>query len=42
MGWKVTAASIDETAVPLGPGGVVDLTRRGGRFSVKYAVAVER
>jgi hypothetical protein len=37
-GWTATAASICESALPLGPGGVVDLTGRTGRFSVRYAI----
>jgi hypothetical protein len=38
-GWTVTAAHIGDAALPLGPGGAVDLTGRTGTFSVRFAVA---
>jgi hypothetical protein len=42
LGWKATAATIGETGVSLGPGGVVDLTGRTGRFGVRYTIAAEK
>jgi hypothetical protein len=38
-GWAVTKASIGDAALPLGPGGAVDLTGGTGTFGVRLAVA---
>jgi hypothetical protein len=37
-GWRVTAASVGDAALPLGPGGAVDLTGRARKFGVRFAV----
>jgi hypothetical protein len=37
-GWKVSAASVGDTAVPLGDGSAVDLSARSGQFTIRFRV----
>jgi hypothetical protein len=38
-GWRVTAAQVGKTAVPVGTDGTVDVASQEGRFTLRFAVA---
>jgi hypothetical protein len=41
-GWRVVSATIDDKSTVIDPGGVVDLTGKGGKIKVRYAVEKSR
>jgi hypothetical protein len=41
-GWRIMAARVGDTAVPLGPGGVADVTSHTERFTVRFQVEAKK